>query len=94
MRELALFAGGGGGILGGKLLGWRPVCAVEIGRYPRQVLLRRQQAGALPRFPIWDDVRTFDGKPWAGASPWEAEPNVGRVVDGLAATVDRNARLR
>jgi DNA (cytosine-5)-methyltransferase 1 len=20
----------------------------------------------LPRFPIWDDVRTFDGKPWCG----------------------------
>ena len=29
MNELALFAGAGGGILGGKLLGWRTVCAVE-----------------------------------------------------------------
>src|SRR5690606_22145706 len=28
MRELALFAGAGGGILGGRLLGWRCVCAV------------------------------------------------------------------
>ena len=28
MNEL-LFAGAGGGILGGKLLGWRTVCAVE-----------------------------------------------------------------
>ena len=26
LRELALFAGAGGGILGGKLLGWRTVC--------------------------------------------------------------------
>jgi hypothetical protein len=30
MNELALFAGAGGGILGGKLLGWRTRCAVEI----------------------------------------------------------------
>lgn len=29
MNELAIFAGAGGGILGGKLLGWRTVCAVE-----------------------------------------------------------------
>ena len=66
MNELALFAGAGGGILGGKLLGWRTVCAVEIEAYPREVLLRRQRDGLLPLFPIWDDVRTFDGKPWRG----------------------------
>lgn len=52
--------------MGGGLLGWRTVCAVELGRYPRRVLLRRQQSGHLPRFPIWDDVRTFAGKPWNG----------------------------
>jgi DNA (cytosine-5)-methyltransferase 1 len=28
--------------------------------------LQRQQDGILPRFPIWDDIRTFDGKPWKG----------------------------
>jgi hypothetical protein len=33
MNELALFAGAGGGILGGRLLGWRTVCAVEIDPY-------------------------------------------------------------
>lgn len=66
MRELALFAGGGGGILGGHLLGWRTVCAVEIDPYCRRVLLARQRDGLLPRFPIWDDVRTFDGEPWRG----------------------------
>ena len=32
LRELALFAGAGGGILGGQLLGWRVVCAVDVGR--------------------------------------------------------------
>lgn len=66
MNELALFAGAGGGILGGKLLGWRTVCAVEFGEYPRRVLMARQNDGCLEPFPIWDDVRTFDGKPWRG----------------------------
>lgn len=66
MNELALFAGAGGGILGGKLLGWRTVCAVEYAEYPREVLAARQNDGCLETFPIWDDVRTFDGKPWRG----------------------------
>jgi len=66
MNELALFAGAGGGILGGKLLGWRTVCAVEWEPYPASVLVARQNDGLLPHFPIWDDVQTFDGKPWAG----------------------------
>jgi DNA (cytosine-5)-methyltransferase 1 len=66
MRELALFAGAGGGILGGFLLGWRTVCAVEIDPYCRSVLLSRQLDGILEPFPIWDDIATFDGKPWRG----------------------------
>jgi len=66
MNELALFAGAGGGILGGHLRGWRTVAAVEIEDFPRRVLLQRQLDGLLPRFPIWDDVQTFDGTPWRG----------------------------
>jgi DNA (cytosine-5)-methyltransferase 1 len=66
MNELALFAGAGGGILGGQLLGWRTVCAVEWEPYPASVLCARQNEGLLPHFPIWDDVQTFDGKPWRG----------------------------
>jgi len=66
MNELALFAGAGGGILGGKLLGWQTVCAVEWEPYPASILCARQNDGLLPPFPIWDDVQTFDGKPWAG----------------------------
>jgi len=66
LRELALFAGAGGGILGGHLLGWRTVCAVEWEPYPASVLMQRQNDGILPPFPIWDDVQTFDGKPWRG----------------------------
>jgi DNA (cytosine-5)-methyltransferase 1 len=66
MNELHLFAGAGGGILGGMLLGHTPVCAVEIEPYCRKVLLQRQRDGILPKFPIWDDVCTFDGTPWRG----------------------------
>jgi DNA (cytosine-5)-methyltransferase 1 len=66
MNELALFAGAGGGILGGHLLGWRTVCAVEWEPYAACVLAARQNDGVLPPFPIWDDVQTFDGKPWRG----------------------------
>jgi DNA (cytosine-5)-methyltransferase 1 len=66
MNELALFAGAGGGILGGQLLGWRTICAVEWSEFPRETLLRRQRDGALPQFPVWDDVQTFDGRSWAG----------------------------
>jgi len=66
LRELHLFAGAGGGILGGMLLGHTCVCAVEIEPYCRNVLLQRQRDGILPKFPIWDDVRTFDGKLWRG----------------------------
>lgn len=66
LRELALFAGSGGCILGGKILGWRTVCAVEINEYCRRVLMQRQDDEILDPFPIWDDITTFDGRPWAG----------------------------
>lgn len=66
MNELHLFAGVGGGILGSELLGIRTVCAVELEPYPSSVLLARQNDGILPPFPVWDDVCTFDGRPWRG----------------------------
>lgn len=66
MNELALFAGAGGGILGGKLLGWRTVCAVELEPFARNILLARQRDGIFDPFPVWDDVCTFDGRPWRG----------------------------
>jgi DNA (cytosine-5)-methyltransferase 1 len=66
MNELALFAGAGGGILAGKLLGHRTICAVEINAYCASVLLQRQNDGTIPPFPIWDDVRTFEGMAWRG----------------------------
>ncbi len=66
MNELALFAGAGGGLLASRLLKWRTVCAVEIDGYARSVIQSRQHDRSLPRFPIWDDVRTFDGRSWRG----------------------------
>jgi DNA (cytosine-5)-methyltransferase 1 len=66
MNELALFAGAGGGILGGKLLGWRTVCAVERDAYAAQILAQRQNDGILEAFPIWSDVCSFDGRRWQG----------------------------
>jgi len=66
LRELALFAGAGGGILGGHLLGWKTICAVERDAYAASVLVTRQNDKILPIFPIWSDVTTFDGRPWRG----------------------------
>lgn len=66
MNELALFAGGGGSVLAGIILGWRTRCAVELDAGARNILLDRQRDGVLEQFPIWDDVRTFDGNPWRG----------------------------
>ncbi|WP_369751177.1 DNA cytosine methyltransferase [Pseudogulbenkiania sp. NH8B] len=66
LNELALFTGAGGGLLGGHLLGWRTICAVERDAYAAQVLAQRQNDGCLPAFPIWSDVCSFDGRPWRG----------------------------
>ena len=63
LDELALFLGAGGGVLGTRTIS-RVVCGVEIDSYCREVILRRQEEGILEPFPVWDDVRTFDGRPW------------------------------
>ena len=48
------------------LLGHNCVCAVEVEPYCQEILLQRQRDGILPRFPIWGDIRTFNGRPWRG----------------------------
>jgi len=48
------------------MLGWRTVCAVEWDAYAASILVARQNDKTLPPFPIWDDVQTFDGRPWRG----------------------------
>lgn len=66
MNELALFSGAGGGLLASKILGHNIVCAVERNDYCIEVLIQRQNERALQPFPIWDDICTFDGRPWRG----------------------------
>jgi len=66
LNELALFAGAGGGLLGSRLLGFRAVCYVENDPYCVSVLKARIADGYLDDAPIWDDARTFDGRPWRG----------------------------
>ena len=66
LRELSLFAGAGGGLLASRELGWRTVCAVELDPYCQRVLCERQNDQTFEPFPIWDDIRSFDGKPWRG----------------------------
>lgn len=66
LRELAIFAGAGGGLLAGLVLGWRTVCAVERDEFAASVLVQRQNDRVLPAFPVWDNVCTFDGSAWRG----------------------------
>lgn len=66
MNELHLFAGAGGGILSSHLLGHTIVCAVERDEWCQHVLVQRQNDKLIKPFPIWDDVCTFDGRPWKG----------------------------
>lgn len=66
MNELHLFAGAGGGILASHLIGNNIVCAVERDEWCQRILVQRQNDRILPAFPIWDDICTFDGRPWNG----------------------------
>jgi len=59
MRELSLFSGAGGGLLGTKLLGWTHVGYVEWNEYCQQVIRARIDDGYLEEAPIFNDVREF-----------------------------------
>lgn len=62
IKEFHLFAGIGGGIYGGELLGHQCCAGVEIDNYCKKVLRQRQLDGWMPQFPIYDDVTQIDGK--------------------------------
>lgn len=66
---LSLCAGGGGLDMGLMLAepGFHTRCFVEWEEYPRSTLIAAQRAGYFAPAPIWDDVTTFDAKPFAGA---------------------------
>lgn len=59
MRELSLFTGAGGGLLGSILLGHEIIGAVEINEYCQKVIAQRQRDGILDKFPIFTDIRLF-----------------------------------
>ena len=41
-------------------------CFVEWDRDAAERIIAAQQAGYFAPAPIWDDLRTFDGRPWRG----------------------------
>lgn len=65
MRELSLFTGAGGGILGSKLLGWETVGYVEWEPYCQRVIRQRIEDGIFDKAPIFGDIRTFISEGYA-----------------------------
>jgi len=59
MNELSLFSGAGGGLLGTKMLGFRPIGYVEANDYCQRVISARIKDGYLEDAPIFGDIRTF-----------------------------------
>ncbi len=69
IKGIALCAGGGGLELGVQLeLGdrYQCVCYVEREAYAAATLAAHMEDGSLAPAPLWDDLSTFDGKPWRG----------------------------
>ena len=66
INEFHLFAGIGGGIYGGQLLGHKCCGSVEIDEYCNSVLRQRQKDGWMEEFPVYGDIKTLDGKDFKG----------------------------
>ena len=66
IKEFHLFAGIGGGIYGGELLGHKCCAGVEIMPYAQSVLKQRQKDGWMPEFPIYGDLCALDGTEFKG----------------------------
>jgi DNA (cytosine-5)-methyltransferase 1 len=67
---MSLFSGYGGFTLALRLAGLntRTVCYVEWDRYCQELLQQRfrDDPPTLDPAPIWDDIKSFDGRPWCG----------------------------
>ncbi|MEO0368006.1 MAG: DNA cytosine methyltransferase [Pseudomonadota bacterium] len=59
MKELSLFSGAGGGLLGSKLLNWRHCGYVEYNEYCQKIIKQRIKDGLLENAPIFGDIKTF-----------------------------------
>ena len=66
ITEFHLFAGIGGGIYGGELLGHTCCAGVEIDDYCQKVLKQRQEDGWMNRFPIYGDLTKLNGTQFKG----------------------------
>ncbi len=66
IKEFHLFAGIGGGIYGGQLLGHQCCGGVEIDKFCQSVLRQRQADGWMEKFDIFDDITKVDGKDFKG----------------------------
>src|SRR6185369_6209630 len=79
MWHLDLCSGIGAMALGIQRAGYRTCCYCEIERYCQQVLVARMRDGSLHGAPLWEDIRDFDGRPWAGvdllSAGWPCQPH-------------------
>ncbi len=66
IKEFHLFAGIGGGIYGGELLGHECCAGVEIDEYCKKILKQRQEDGWMNPFPIFGDITKINGKDYNG----------------------------
>lgn len=66
IREFHLFAGIGGGIYGGRLLGHKCVGGVEIDDFCQEVLRQRQADGWMEKFDIYGDLTKLGGYAFKG----------------------------
>ena len=69
---LSICTGAGGLDLGIKLArpDARTVCYVEREAFAVANLVAAMEAGLMDEAPIWDDLRTFRGRPWCGQVDW------------------------
>ena len=61
-----LCSGYGGFELALRPYGYTTVCHVERDAYAAATLVARMEEQRLDQAPIWDDLATFEGKPWCG----------------------------
>lgn len=62
IREFHLFAGIGGGIYGGMILGHHCCGGVEIDEFCKKVVRQRQEDGWMEHFPLYGDIKKINGK--------------------------------